>query len=56
MRKHLKKKIFSKWMYKLHETVNHSLGKKSGLKFKMFKTDMNILEQDVPVIKKQIIR
>ena len=25
---------FSKWMYKLHETVNRSLGKKSGLKFR----------------------
>ena len=25
---------FSKWMYKLHETVNQSLGKKSALKFR----------------------
>ena len=25
---------FSKWMYKLHEVVNHSLGKKSNLKFR----------------------
>jgi hypothetical protein len=25
---------FTKWMYKLHETVNRSLGKKNGLKFR----------------------
>ena len=25
---------FSKWMYKLHETLNRSLGKKSGMKFR----------------------